>query len=182
MFHTMVFLTLMMAPVITMGLLAQERNLGTIETLMTRPVRDAEVVVGKYLRRPRPVPDHDRRQLRVPADLRRFGAPDWGQILSGYIGVILAGMAFLAIGVFTSSLTSNQIAAAPGPFLLLVFWLIGWIAKSARLGDVAKSLSSTRTSSDLEKGIIDTKHIIFFATLIGFFLFLTMRSLETRRA
>ncbi|MCE5240673.1 ABC transporter permease [bacterium] len=184
MFHSMVFLSLLMCPVITMGLLAQETNSGTYELLMTRPVHDAEVVVGKFLGAFGLYLAIIVVSLEFPLIFEGFGSPDWGQTLCGYVGIILAGMAFLAVGVFTSSLTSNQIAAwLMGLILLLFFWLIGWIGYggSGLLGDVAKSLSSYENFGDLEKGVISSKNIVYFVTLIGFFLFLATRSLESRR-
>ncbi len=184
MFHSMVFLSLLMCPVITMGLLAQETNSGTYELLMTRPVRDAEVVVGKFLGAFGLYLAIVLISLEFALIFERFGQPDWGQILSGYIGLLLAGMAFLAVGVFTSSLTSNQIAAwLMGLILLLFFWLVGWIGTGATnlLGDIAKSLSSYENFGDLEKGVIASRSIIYFLSLIGFFLFLATRSLESRR-
>ncbi|MBU0609207.1 MAG: ABC transporter permease [Armatimonadetes bacterium] len=184
MFHSMVFLSLLMCPVITMGLLAQETNSGTYELLMTRPVRDAEVVVGKFLGAFGLYLAIVLISLEFALIFERFGQPDWGQILSGYIGLLLAGMAFLAVGVFTSSLTSNQIAAwLMGLILLLFFWLVGWIGTGATnlLGDIAKSLSSYENFGDLEKGVIASRSVIYFLSLIGFFLFLATRSLESRR-
>jgi len=184
MFHSMVFLSLLMCPVITMGLLAQETNSGTYELLMTRPVHDVEVVVGKFLGAFGLYLAIIVVSLEFPLIFEGFGSPDWGQTLCGYVGIILAGMAFLAVGVFTSSLTSNQIAAwLMGLILLLFFWLIGWIGYggSGLLGDVAKSLSSYENFGDLEKGVISSKNVLYFVTLIGFFLFLATRSLESRR-
>lgn len=183
-FHSMVFLSLLLCPVITMGLLAQETNSGTYELLMTRPVRDAEVIVGKFLGAFGLYLGIILISLEFAFIFEGFGSPDWGQILCGYLGLILSGMAFLAIGVFTSSLTSNQIAAwLMGLILLLFFWLVGWIGAGATslLGDVAKSLSSYENFGDLEKGMIASKNVIYFVSLIGFFLFLATRSLESRR-
>ncbi len=184
-FHTMIFLTLMMAPVITMALIAQERNLGTIETLLTRPVRDLQVVAGKYCAALGLFLMMIVVSFVYPIVMSRFGALDWSEVLIGYVGLILVGGAFLAIGLFASSLTSNQIAAAIlATFLLLVFWLIGWIANSVGtgVGDILKQLSIYENVQDFEKGIFDTKPLLFFLSLIFFFLFLTVRSLETRRA
>lgn len=184
MFHSMVFLSLLMCPVITMGLLAQETNSGTYELLMTRPVRDVEVIVGKFLGAFGLYLFMVIISLEFPLIFEAYGSPDWGQTLSGYLGIILAGAAFLAVGVFTSSVTSNQIAAwLLGTLLLLFFWLVGWIGMGGGglIGDVAKSLSSYEHFGDLERGIIDSKSIVYFLSLIGFFLFLATRSLESRR-
>lgn len=184
MFHTMVFITLMMAPVLTMGLLAQERASGSMELLMTNPVRDWEVALGKYLAAMGLFTGLCILSLEFPLILAKYGDPDWGAILSGYLGLLFCAMAFIAIGLFASSLTSNQIAAAIlAAFMLLFFWLIGWLSMSVSqsLGDVVKYVSIYENFQDFEKGIIDTKPVLFFLSLTAFALFMTVRSLEHRR-
>lgn len=184
MFHTLVFLSLLMCPVITMGLIAQETNSGTYELLMTRPVRDAEVVVGKYLGAVGLYLIIVALTLEFAFIFEGFGTLDWGTTISGYIGLILAGMAFMAVGVFTSSLTSNQIAAwLMGTFLLLFFWLVGWLSygSGGMLSTLAKSLSAYESFGDFQRGIVDGKNVLYFFSLMGFFLFLAVRTLEGRR-
>lgn len=184
MFHSMVFLTLLMAPVITMGLLAQETNSGTYELLMTKPLRDLEVVIGKWLGAAGLFVVILLVSLEFPLIYEAFGSPDWGMVLSGYIGIFLTGLAFIAVGVFSSSLTSNQIAAwLMGTFMLLFFWLVGWLQYGSTnwLGTLAKSLSVYENFGDFERGIVDAKNILYFISLGVFFLFLTVRSLENRR-
>jgi len=183
-FGTMVFVTLMLAPVITMGLLAQEQASGSIELLMTNPVRDWEVVIGKYLAAAGLYVGLLAISFEFPLIMEKYGSPDWGAVGAGYIGVLLAGLAFLAISLFASSLTSNQIAAAiMGAFMLLFFWLIGWLAMSVSqsFGDVIKQISTYENLQDFVKGIVDTKSIIFYLSLTGYFLFLAVRSMENRR-
>ncbi len=183
--HTMAFLLVMVAPVITMGLIAQERNLGTIEVLLTKPVREIEVALGKYLAAVVLLVIILLVSFIYPLIMEKYGAPDWGEVLVGYLGILLAGASFLAIGLFSSSLTSNQIASAVMTILvLLLFWLIGWIAMSVsqQIGDVVKQLSTFENIQDLEKGIFDTRPLVYFASLVFFFIFLTVRSLEQRRA
>lgn len=184
MFHTMVFVTLMMAPVITMGLLAQENASGSIELLMTNPVRDWEVVLGKYLGALALFALVLIGSLEFPLLLEAYGDPDWMAVLSGYAGLILVGMAFIAIGLFASSLTANQIASAIiGYLALLFFWLIGWLGYtvSENVGDVARYISVYENFQDFAKGIVDSRPLIFFATVTFFFLFLAIRALENRR-
>jgi ABC-2 type transport system permease protein len=184
MFHSMVFLSLLLCPVITMALLAQETNSGTYELLMTRPVRDVEVIVGKYLGAVALYGIILIITLEFPLIFEGYGAPDWGQTLTGYLGILLTGMAFLAVGVFASALTSNQIAAwLMGSFMLLFFWLVGWLSygASGAIAAVAKSLSVYENFGDFERGILDGKNFIYFLSLIGFFLFLATRALEGRR-
>ncbi len=184
MFHTMVFVTLMIAPIITMGLLAQEQASGSIELLMTNPVRDWEVVLGKYLGAVLLFLILLIGSLEFPLILEKFGNPDWMAMLAGYTGVILAGMAFLAIGLFTSSVTGNQIAAAVlGYVCLLFFWLIGWLGytDSGQIAEVAKYISIFENLEDFAKGILDSRPMIFFASIIFLFLLLAIRSVENRR-
>lgn len=184
MFHSMVFVSLMLCPVITMSILAQETNSGTYELLMTRPVRDYEVILGKYLGAVTLYLIIILITAEFPIIYGVFGHPDWGQTLSGYIGIILTGMAFIAVGIFASSLTSNQIAAAATALaILLFFWLVGWIGygSGGTLANIAKSLSVYENFQDFERGILSGKNIIYFVSLMGFFLFLATRSLESRR-
>jgi ABC-2 type transport system permease protein len=184
MFHSMVFLTLLIAPVITMGLLAQESSSGTYELLMTKPVSDYEVVLGKWLGAAGLYAAIMVLSLEFPLIYEAFGGPDWGMIGSGYLGIMLTGLAFLAIGIFASSLTSNTIAAwLMGSFMLLFFWLVGWLQYGSTnwLGTVAKSLSVYENFGDFERGILDAKNLLYFVSLSAFFLFLTVRSLENRR-
>jgi len=184
MFQTLVFVSLMMTPILTMGLLSQERASGSIELLMTNPVRDLEVALGKYLAALGMFLLLCIISLEFPLVLEKYGEPDWGSIGAGYLGLFLCGMSFIAVGLLASSLTSNQIAAAIlGIFMLLFFWLIGWLSYSVsqNLGDIVKHVSVYENFQDFEKGIIDTKPIIFFLSLTGFALFMTVRTLENRR-
>lgn len=184
---TMVFLTLMMAPVLTMALLAQERSSGTIELLLTKPVHDREVVLGKYLAALAVYVLIIVLTLPYPLLLEKYGDFDWGPTWVGYLGLVLCAMAFLAIGLFASSLTRNQMTSAIvclGAFLF--FWLIGWVSylvggEGSLLADVAKNISIFEIYSDFEKGLLDSKNVVFFLSLVVFFLFLTTRVLEMRR-
>lgn len=181
----MVSMMLLLVPLLTMGLLSQEKSSGTIELLMTRPVRDWEIVMGKYLGALGLVLPIFIITLQFPLLVELGGDLDWGMVLANYIGLVLAVMAFLAVGLFASSLTSNQIVAAVLGFSFLVlFWFIGIAsyAVTERLGDVFKHLSILENLLDFSKGIIDTKSIVYFVTLIAYALFATVRSLENRRA
>lgn len=184
MFHTIIFVTLMMAPVLTMGLLSQEQASGSVEMLMTNPVRDVEVALGKYVAAVALFAIVLVATLEFPLILEKFGDPDWGAILTGYLGVLLAGMAFIAVGLFASSLTANQIASAIlATLMLLFFWLIGWLGYSVSqgVGDVVRYVSVYENFQDFAKGIIDTRPLVFFASLMFFALMLTVRTLENRR-
>ncbi len=184
MFHTMVFIALIITPVITMGLLSQEQATGSMELLMTNPVRDAEVVMGKYLGAMGLFVIVLIGTLEFPIMMSRYGEPDWNAILAGYIGVLLAGMAFMAIGLLASSITASQIAAAVIGYVILLFlWLIGWLAYAAgeQVGNVAQHVSILENFQDFAMGIIDSRPIIFFLSLTFFALFVAVRTIENRR-
>jgi len=181
---SMLFLTLFIIPMLTMGLFAQERASGTMELLMTRPVRDWEVVVGKFLATVSLFTSVIIVSMSYPVILEVVAKVDWAMLLTAYLGLLLAGAAFAAIGLFASSLTSNQIAAAIiTVFMLLFLWLIGTLSYSVShsLGDVFKHLSVLENYEDFSKGIIDTKNIIYFLSLIFVSLFLAARTIENRR-
>ncbi len=181
---SMLFLTLFIIPMLTMGLFAQERASGTMELLMTRPVRDWEVVIGKFLAIVSLFASVIIISLSYPVILEVVAKVDWAMILTGYFGLLLAGAAFAALGIFASSLTSNQIAAAIiAVFMLLFLWLVGALSYSVSqsLGDVFKHLSVLENYQDFSKGIIDTKNILYFLSLIFVSLFLAVRTIENRR-
>lgn len=175
---------LFITPALTMRLLAEEARSGTIELLLTNPVRDVEVVLGKYLGVLGLLLVMLAFTLYYPALLFIFGNPDRGPMVAGYLGVILQAAAFLAVGLLASSLTQNQIVAAVLTFaILLIMWLsesvANFIGKPA--GDVMRYLSVTSHSQDFARGVIDTTHVVYFLSVVAAALFLTFLSLQTRR-
>jgi ABC-2 type transport system permease protein len=178
------FFLLFLGPALTMRLFAEEEKLGTIELLLTSPVRDVEVVLGKYLASVGMLLVMLGLTLYYPLLLSWFGHPDWGPIASGYLGIFLLGCLFLAIGLFASSLTANQIVAfVVGSAIVLVLWFIGHTATVAgdRMGKVLGYLALSSYFPAFGRGVIDTNAIVYYLSLIAVFLFLTVRSLETRR-
>lgn len=183
-FGSMVFLTLLVAPVLTMGLIARETSSGSIELLMSKPVRDVEVAVGKFLGAFVVYLVMLAVSLEFPLMYEAWGNPDWGVIASGYIGLALCGLAFLAIGTFASSVTDNQIAAwLIGTVLLLFFWLVGFIGYggSGLVPEIAKRLSIYESFTDFGQGIVDGKSLLYFLSMAVIFLFMAVRSVENRR-
>lgn len=176
---------LFVTPFITMRLLAEEQRTGTIELLLTNPVREFELVIGKYLGAFLFVAFMIAFTLYYPALLYGLGGnPDVAPMLSGYLGVILQAGAFLAVGLLASSLTDNQMIAAIISFaVLLIFWLADAVAN--QLGSPAKDifryLSITQHFQDFPRGVIDTTNIAFFLSLIVGSLILTILSLQSRR-
>lgn len=175
---------LFIAPFLTMRLLAEENRLGTVELLLTNPVRDIEVVLGKFLGVMAFILVMLAFTLYFPLLLFIFGTPDPGPIITGYLGVVLQAAAFAAIGLAISSTTENQIVAA---FLAFAINLILWLSESIStflgkpLSDVAKYLSITSHFQDFSRGVIDSSHVIFFLSVVAAALFLTYLSLQTRR-
>ena len=175
---------ILMAPALTMRLLAEEQKLGTIELLLTSPVRDWEVVLGKYLASLVFLLATLALTLYYTILLIVFASPDPGPIYSGYLGLVLLAAAALSVGMLTSTLTSNQIVAAVVAMgILLALYFLD--AASGVAGGVGSTLITeiglNSHFEDFGRGIIDTKHIVYFVSLTTLFLFLTIRALESRR-
>ncbi len=177
-------LLLLLASVLTMRLLAEERKMGTIELLLTAPVRDSEVVMGKFLGSLGILTMMLALTFYYPVLLMAFGDPDMGPIGTGYLGLFLLGCTSLAVGLFASSLTSNQIVAAVvAGGILFALWFVGSAASflPQALGQVTGYLSLSYYFPDFMRGIIDTRGIIYYVSITALFLFLAIRSLENSR-
>jgi len=183
-FSNMSVVLLFFIPMLTMRLFAEEKRAGTIELLLTYPVRDGEVLLGKFLAAGAVYLLLLVLTLTYPALMAAFGRIEWGAVLTGYVGLILLGATFLAVGVFVSSLTENQIVAGSATFgVLLAFWLIGWGADAAggRLRTLLQYLSIIEHMDGFGKGVIDTKDVVYYLTVTAFALFLTLRALDAKR-
>jgi len=179
-----VILLLLFSPLLTMRLLAEERKLGTVELLLTAPVRDSEIILGKFLGSLSILAVMLALTLYYPLLLFIFGDPDPGPIITGYIGLILLGSTALAVGIFTSSLTSNQIVAAVlAVGILLALYFIGFVAVIVpeALGEVIGFFSLSFYFPDFMTGVIDTRGIIYYLSITALFIFLATRSLENSR-
>jgi len=176
---------LIMLPMLTMRMFSEEKKSGTIELLLTYPVKDSEVILGKFagcmgiftimvL-------------LTVPCFILigLFGEPELGVVLSGYVGLFCMGAAFISLGIFASSITENQIIAAVLSFAsLLIFLMMGYSASfaSESLGNVLKYLSfMPHMYNSFAKGVLDTEDIIYYVLFTLFCIFLNMRSLESKK-
>jgi len=183
-FDNMRVILLLLMPLVTMRLFAEERRSGTIELLLTYPVRDGAVLVGKYLAAMSLYAAMIGGMLAYPAMLAYFARVEWAPLLTGYIGLVLMGAMFAAVGLFASSLTENQIVAAIVTFgILLSFWIIGWLAAfvSGPMGAVLTHLSILEHNDTFAKGVLDTKDVIYYVDFTVLALFLALRSLEARR-
>ncbi|MGQ9684163.1 MAG: ABC transporter permease subunit [Anaerolineae bacterium] len=183
-FGNITIILLLVGPALTMRLLAEEHKSGTIELLLTSPVRDGEVIAGKYLAALVLWALMLALTLGYPLLLRIYGNPDLGPIATGYLGLLLAGAAVLALGVLASTITANQVTAA---LVAFGFSLLLWLADALQgvLGGTAGEffgyLSMSGHFDDFTKGIIDTSHVVFFVSLIAAALFVATRLLEARR-
>lgn len=177
-------LLLLLASVLTMRLLAEEKKMGTLELLLTAPVRDSEVIVGKFLGSLGILTAMLALTFYYPLLLMWFGDPDWGPIATGYLGLFLLGCTSLAVGLFASSLTSNQIVAAVvAGGILCALWFLGMAADlfPEAMGEVIGYLSLYYHFPDFMRGVIDTRGIIYYLSTTVLFLFLAIRSLESSR-
>lgn len=182
--HNLSVILVIMIPVITMRSFAEEKRSGTYELLMTSPVTVTEIVLGKFLGGFAFILMIVLLTALYPLILMIYGNPEVGVVLSGLLGLLLLGTAFLAVGLFTSSLTENQIIAAVSCLvILLLLYVISWPAESANetLGSLLKYLSLTEHYSELVKGVIDTRDVFYFLSVILLALFLTQRSVESLR-
>ncbi len=175
---------LFLIPMITMRLFAEEKRSGTIELLMTSPIRDIELIIGKWFA----ALTLYAVVLAVSAlnlmFLFAYGKPDWKPILIGYLGLLLQGGCLLAIGTFISTLTRNQIIAGVAGFCIsLLLWVLEWTTafEASASSKVLAYLSVVTHFETFSKGVIDSKDVIFFLSAIFFGLFLTARSTESLR-
>lgn len=183
-FSNVSVILLLLLPLVTMRLFAEERRAGTIELLLTYPVRDGAVLAGKYLAAFALYAIMIALTLLYPLIVVYFARLEWGPILTGYLGLLLMGATFIAVGVFASSLTENQIVAAITTFgVLLIFWILGWSADYAggTAGKVLQFLSILEHNDSFSKGVLDTKDVLYYLNFTLLALFLTLRSLEARR-
>jgi gliding motility-associated transport system permease protein len=177
-------LFLFVVPMISMRLLAEEQRTGTIELLLTNPVQEWQIVVGKFLASILLVLVMVGLTLLYPLFLFVFGNPDRGPILTGYVGVILQAAAFLAVGLWASSLTENQIIAAVLAFIfLLVLWLSDNLGQSlgGTVGSIVSYTSVINHFQDFPQGVINTKDVIYYLSMVAAGLVLSTLSLQSRR-
>ncbi len=175
---------LFLVPLITMRTYSEEKRTGTIELLLTSPVSDLQIMLGKYLGALALYAVMLAVTLVLVALLFAYGNPQVAPIASGYLGLLLLGGSMIAVGLFYSSLTRNQIIAAVLTFVtLLLLWVIDWMTSFASPGvsTVLNYLSITSHLDDFAKGVIDTKHVIYYLSFITFGLFLTARSVDSER-
>ena len=180
----MAVVMLFMLPMLTMRTYAEEKRSGTIELLLTSPITDLQIILGKFLGAMTLYGAMLGVTLLYVAVLFAFGNPEWKPIATAYLGLFLLGGCFISVGMLISSFTKNQIVAGMltfGVFLLL--WVIDWIGSFlGPAGDeIVKYLSITQHFEDFAKGVIDTTHLVYYVSFITFGLFLTAKSVDSER-
>lgn len=183
-FGNLAVLWLFVVPLLTMRLFAEEKRSGTAELLFTFPLTDWAIILGKFVAALAVCALFLAATLIYSLALLSLVQVDWPAVAVGYLGLILLTGAFLSLGVFSSTLTENQIIAAVIAFgLLLLFWLIGWYEEigSASLQGVFRYLSMLGHFETFARGVLDSRDVLFYLGFSFFFLFLTKRQLESRR-
>ena len=181
-FWNIALISLFTLPAITMRLFSEEKRQGTDELLFTTPITNVQIVLGKFfaglafyvvLLLP---------TMFFQALLFQYGNPEFLPVLSGYIGLIFLGSAFISLGLFISSTTENQIIAAIGGFALsLILWVIGWGASyvGQSLSPVLEYISIINHFEDFAQGVIDSTHVVFYLLFTFFGLYLSLKSIES---
>ncbi len=175
---------LFLLPMLTMRSYAEEKRSGTMELLLTSPLSDLQIIMGKFLGALVLYGLMLALTLLHIGLLFWYGDPEWGPIASGYLGLLLMGGAFISVGLAISSTTKNQIVAGVATFaVLLLFWIINWIgdASGTTTQAVLSYLSILEHFDDFSKGVIDTKHVTYYLSFIGLSLFLTAKSMDQER-
>jgi ABC-2 type transport system permease protein len=182
---TMSVILLFIMPMLTMGLFSEEKKRGTIELLLTAPITDLQVVLGKFFAAATFYIILLLSTWIPTGVLYLYGSPASGPILTAYLGLLLYGLTIIAIGLFISTLTENQIIAAVLSFgTIMVLWLVDVVAQNAESPTskgILSYLSILSHLDDFMKGVLATSHIIFYLSLMLVALFLTYRSIDSLR-
>jgi ABC-2 type transport system permease protein len=175
---------LFVLPMVTMRTYSEEKRSGTMELLLTAPLTDWQIILGKFLGAMVLFSVMLAITVIHIGVLFFFSEPEWKPIATGYLGMLLMGGCFISLGLFISSLTKNQIVAGMITFAaFLLFWVINWMGSF--VGPTAQAvlahLSIIDHFDDFAKGIIDTKHVVYYLSFIAFGLFLTAKSVDSER-
>lgn len=186
-FQNILFLLIFLVPVLTMRSFPEEEAAGTFELLLTSPITEFQIVMGKFLASYFIYAVSLAILLYIPFTLSKAGELDIGLIVSGYVGMLLAGAAFFSAGIFAASLTKRQATASMLAFaLLILLWFINWAASNVGtsypiLGGVLWRLALFNRVRAFSEGVIDLRNIVFFVSLTVLFLYLSVISLASRR-
>ncbi len=185
-FGLLPWIFLFFIPAVTMRIWAEEKKVKTLELLLTWPLKDTEVVLGKFLACFAFLGVAVLLSVTVPITVAFLGNPDPGPIIGGYIGSLLMGGAYLAIGLWVSSLTENQIVAfILGVVVTFVLFIVGnpfvTVVAPSFLIPLFNYLGLGNHFMSISRGVLDTRDVVYYLSIIGFFLFLNVRSLESRK-
>ncbi len=183
-FGNMPFLLLFFCPAIAMRLLAEEKGQGTIEMLLTMPVRETEVVVGKYLAAVGVLAVGLLVTLPFAFTVGKLGALDLGPVIGGYIGTLLLGGTYLAVGLFSSALTKNQVVAyIVGLAICLALFFMGMFFSMAGpvLGPILQYASPAYQFQKITRGVLEVRSVIYYVSAIGLLIVLSVQALESRK-
>lgn len=183
-FWNIALISLFTLPLITMRLYSEEKRLGTVELLYTTPITPTQIIIGKFL-----AGLAFYIVLLIPTMIFNgllfiYGNPEFLSVLSGYIGLILLGSAFISVGLFISTTTENQIIAAIGGFgLSLLLWVVGWGANFAgpTLKPILNYISIINHFEDFAQGVIDTEHLAYYILFCFFGLYISVKMIESVR-
>jgi ABC-2 type transport system permease protein len=171
-------------PMITMRTYSEEKRSGTMELLLTSPITDFQIIIGKFLGAMGLYAAMLGVTLIHMALLYWVSQPEWMPIMTSYLGLLLLGGCFMSVGLLISSLTKNQIVAVVATFVVfMMLWMINWIAQfmSPTTQEILNYLSINGHLEDFMGGVIDTKHVVYYLSFIAFGLFLTARSVDVER-
>lgn len=184
MFETARWVLLFIIPAITMRLLAEEKKSGTIELLTTKPVRDAEIVLGKFLAAWTLIACALAPTLVSYATVASYGSVDGGPVIGGYLGLLLMAGVYVAIGMFASSITENQIIAfILGIFLIVAFFVFDKILVfvPGPLVGILEYLGTDHHFLNMARGVIDSRDVVYFLSVGGFMLYCSVLALGKRK-
>ncbi len=183
-FFDLSIVLLLLSPLLTMRLFAEERKSGTIELLFTYPLTERSIILAKFAAVVSAFAVIIAGTIPGIFLLSYVSNPVWQPILCGYLGIFLLGSSFMALGIFTSSVTQNQIIAAVLSFgALLMLWVIGWVKAyvGSPMGEVIEYLSVIKHFDTFSKGVLDSRDLLYYLIFTAFFLFLTLRQMTTYR-
>lgn len=185
-FMTLPWIFLFFVPAVTMRLWAEERKLGTLEMLLTMPLRETEVVVGKFLAGFAFLVITLAFTATVPVSIGMLGRPDWGVIAASYAGSLFLGAAYLAVGLWVSSLTESQVVAfivsVAVIFLLLVAGIApAWLGSVGWFAAFCEYLSLLSHFQNILRGVLDSRDVVYYVLVVTVFLYLNVKSIESRQ-
>lgn len=182
----MVWALIVIVPLLSMGSIAQELATGTIETLMTAPVRETDVVLGKFAGTLGFLLVILVPTLLYIGLLRMYGQPDYGSILTGYLGIVLVGAMYTAVSLFCSALTRSQMVAAISAAAILFLTTVApwYISTNNTISPTWQKVTDHGVYAryaDFSRGVLDTSNVVYFVLITGLFLFVTVKVMESRR-